>query len=303
MSLPPVHVRSAPAAGLATQPAARKREDTPHEGGKPFDLLLSERKGLDANANAVLPENGNDTHASSVAEMFNERGFFQGAVSLQSTGVDPVEVDPASVQPIGTVDERAGAERPSLMVPTSRPTIRAARAEAHMSEQGKADQASSALRNLIGAMRVDGLRTGVLVGGQGRLSSVGSGSRSLLLLSSGLRQARPGLNTQVPASEGQANVEAGRETLPDAEGAPASPAMQKRLAAMIENQLRRTNAVHVRVDVRAMQDGLHVLARTDKLDRNERNRLQSEIAALLSRHGRVAARISFNGETVLARRP
>lgn len=60
--------------------------------------------------------------------------------------------------------------------------------------------------------------------------------------------------------------------------------------------MRRAGASDVRVELAAAADGLVVTASTEKLDRTERTRLRAEIAALLSRHGRVPARIGLNGD-------
>jgi hypothetical protein len=93
------------------------------------------------------------------------------------------------------------------------------------------------------------------------------------------------------ALEGQASIAAKAE--PDAARAQRSAPPQ--LKALLQDYLRERGSSNAQINVQAGEEGLSVVARLDKLSREERVRLRSGIVDLLARHGMAAAHIWLNG--------
>lgn len=83
--------------------------------------------------------------------------------------------------------------------------------------------------------------------------------------------------------------EAGRES--------AAPGRMSRAAAMlVQAYLAKGGSAAAQVSVQAVEGGISLVARADKLSREERDKLRIEIGELLARHGLAAAEIMLNGE-------
>lgn len=322
VSLPPIDARPTPP-GFPGMPTRSEGDEASAGGGKPFDVLLSERRDLstmpvppqggdEASAGAgkpfdilsdrrnlspmsAPPQDGDARRgekkvalAPTVAEMFNEHGFFAGAAQLQPlTPGDPAPPRSEGVG-IGAVPAR------SAVTPMhAEPQAPSAGADTHVVPTRVA-VATPATRTAPIDPKVEVLARAVDPAPAARFAGSATGSviaprastpHAPRIVAAGARASAP--DPKRPASDG--------------EGFATSRA-HKRLAAVIEEHVRRTSATGVRVEVRAAADGLLVAARADGLDRAERSRLLTEIEALLSRHGRVPARISVNGEPAPTRR-
>jgi hypothetical protein len=218
-----------------------------------------------------------------VAEVFNEHGFFAGAAPLgsQSPGA------PASPQAGGVSVEPAfahagfgSAARGAMALPAggAAPVI----AEARL---------AMARRCAVGGCRQAGrLRRPFLARFAGSPTGAPAVPRAAM-------QSAP----RIAASIARA-ASTGASSPSTADGSTFASRAGKRLAARVEEHLRRAGGTAIRVDVRASQDGLLVAARAEGLDRAERSRLRAEIEALLVRHGHAPARISLNGEPAPPRR-
>lgn len=279
VSLPPVQARPLPPPDTRGGQARPGQEDALAGSGKPFDILLAEHGGpqMPRSAQDGDARRGQDGAAPTVAEMFNERGFFANAADLHPQ---------ASGDPVSQRTGHAGVEAISAQP---------APAPVHIAPQAPSASGPNAVPP-SGASR-------------GEPSGAGTPPHFAGLLKGSSSARLAGWTTASPAAPGVRTRNAPR-ILAVAARAPAADAKRpaasqdnlaasradKRLAATIEEHLRRTSASNVRVEVRAAEDGLLVTAQTDKLDRAERSRLLTEITALLSRHGRVPPRISLNGE-------
>lgn len=281
VSLPPVQARPLPPPDTRGVQARPGQEDAPAGSGKSFDILLAEHGSA---SHAALPSQdgdarqGQDTAAPTVAEMFNEHGFFANAAALH-----PQTQGDFASQRTGRVGVEAMPAQP-------------APAPVHIAPQAPSAGGPNAVPPSTASP--DGLPGS---GTQPRFSGSLAAPSAAQFAGSpiGLPSAPRGTTQQAPqivAAAARAPAADARRPAASQDNPAASSRADKRLAATIEEHLRRTSANAVRVEVRAAEDGLLVTARTDKLDRAERSRLRTEIAALLSRHGHGPARIRLNGE-------
>ncbi|HZF44371.1 MAG TPA: hypothetical protein VEZ48_13285 [Sphingomonadaceae bacterium] len=286
MSLPPVHARPSPPAEPSGVKGRPGQEDASAGSGTPFDILLAERGGA-----APLPLAGQDLDADrrqgravpTVAEVFNEHGFFAGAAPLgsQSPGA------PASPQAGGVSVEPAFAH-PASAAPRGGAMALPAGGAAPVIAEARLAMADAALSE--GAVRLDGFGGPFLARFAGSPTGAPAVPRAAM-------QSAP----RIAASIARA-ASTGASSPSTADGSTFASRAGKRLAARVEEHLRRAGGTAIRVDVRASQDGLLVAARAEGLDRAERSRLRAEIEALLVRHGHAPARISLNGEPAPPRR-
>lgn len=280
VSLPPVQARPLPPPDTHGVQARPGQEDAPAGSGKSFDILLAEYGSA---SHAALPSQDGDARqrrdggAPTVAEMFNEHGFFANAADLHPQ----TQGDPAS--------QRTGRGGVEAMPAQPAP------APVHIAPQAPSAGGPNAVPPSTASP--DGLPGS---GTQPRFSGslVAPSAAQSTGWTTGSPTAPRVTTQQAPqilAAAARAPAADIKRPAPSHENAASSRA-DKRLAATIEEHLRRTSANAVRVEVRAAEDGLLVTARTDKLDRAERSRLRTEIAAMLSRHGHGPARIRLNGE-------
>lgn len=297
MSLPPIARPVPDASGGA---AAARAEDAAFPPGQPFEELLSGLKDAKREAGAFLGdqarEDGEAFRAPAAARMFNEHGFFHGAVGAN---VAPAEVQGANA---ASTAEPAIALEPSASVP-----VRAAAAP----HQGVPPGADEKMASLLPEIEVTAKApatgepaTSRLQFGEATSPTVAQSAYAERASAMASRTvAQPAAARALPAALRAAAVLSRQASAPAREAEAASSATPKRIAALIEALLNQANATGVRVDVRVAQEGLKIVARTEKLDRAERGRLLADIAALVSRHGRGDARISLNGESAPDHRP
>jgi hypothetical protein len=196
------------------------------------------------------------------AEMFNETGLFRGAAPLPSQGAMPGDAAPAEVSADPAVTTGLGAEA-GLQGPTRGLEPAAAVPGIAAAETGPAAAGGSPVR------------------GAAALASKASHG--------GLATALDGAPSAVPANPSAPASAAGR-------GA-GGGRVAARTAAMVARLLaERSGAAAAQVSVQAVEGGISVLARIDRLSREERDRLRGEIAELLARHGFAGAEIMLNGE-------
>jgi len=67
-------------------------------------------------------------------------------------------------------------------------------------------------------------------------------------------------------------------------------------AMLVQAYLAKGGSAAAQVSVQAVEGGISLVARADRLSREDRDRLRVEIGELLARHGLVAAEIMLNGE-------
>lgn len=273
VSLPPVQARPLPPPDTHGVQARPGQEDAPAGSGKSFDILLAEHGGPTS-----MPLPSMDGAGPTVAEMFNEHGFFASTADLHPQA----QGDPAS--------QRTGRGGVEAMPAQPAP------APVHIAPQAPSAGGPNAVPPSTASP--DGLPGS---GTQPRFSGSLAAPSAAQFAGSpiGLPSAPRGTTQQAPqivAAAARAPAADARRPAASQDNPAAASRADKRLAATIEEHLRRTSANAVRVEVRAAEDGLLVTARTDKLDRAERSRLRTEIAALLSRHGHGPARIRLNGE-------
>lgn len=294
MSLPPVPARPLPPADPAAVRARPGQEDASTGSGKPFDILLAERGGP---PQTPLPAQDGDARqeqdkvARTVAEMFNEHGFFANAAELH-----PQTPGDHAAQRNGSVSVEAASAQPASAPVRIGPQASSA-GEATNALPGSAaspEGPPGAGTPPYSAGRPDGFAGSLAAPSGARFAGWTIGSPTAPRASTPHAPQTLATATRTPAADAKRSVVSQDDA--------AASRSDKRLAARIEEHLRRTSANAVRVDVRSGDDGLLVMARADALDRAERSRLLTEIEALLSRHGHASARINLNGEPAPLRR-
>lgn len=193
------------------------------------------------------------------AEMFNETGLFRGAAPLPSHGAILADVAVAA-----TVSATPGP-----------------------GPQADLQSLSASLDPAEAAPGVSTTSAGASAGGGVSTTAAAAGA-----VSKASHGALPTLDVQPVAVS--ANPAPGTAVgLEAANGGRVSP----RASAMVVQLLAaRTGAAAAQVSVQAVEGGISVAARVDRLSREERDRLRSEIGELLARHGFANAEIVLNGE-------
>ncbi len=88
---------------------------------------------------------------------------------------------------------------------------------------------------------------------------------------------------------------------PEAARPSAAAGRRSETAAMLlQAHLAKGGSTAAQVSVQAVEGGVSLVARADKLSREERDKLRIEIGELLARHGLTAAQIMVNGEAWLS---
>jgi hypothetical protein len=191
------------------------------------------------------------------AEVFNETGLFRGAAPLPSAEVAGV-VEAAEVAQ-AAVTQLAGA------TPVGAPALNP-QAELQVALSPRAGAAPTAAEQIA--------------------ADTGSTATPRAPVSKAAYRGQP---VSPPGAPPQ-GAEAG--------GEPAGCGQVSRRAATMVAQLvaAKVGAAAVQVTVQAVEGGISVTARVDKLSREERDRLRGEIGELLARHGFGVAQIWLNGE-------
>lgn len=193
------------------------------------------------------------------AEMFNETGLFRGAAPLPSSGAIPADLAVAA-----SVSEAP----PAAPLPGAEAELQPAPAGVGPAEAPPAFASSA-----------DGRSAPAPAGASGPAAKAANGVRPTL---------------HGPPAALSANL--ARAASAEPEAAPGGR-VSARTAAMVAQLLAaRAGAAAAQVGVQALEGGISVMARVDRLSREERDRLRSEIGELLARHGYSNANIVLNGE-------
>lgn len=196
------------------------------------------------------------------AQMFNETGLFRGAAPLTDEGVVGAREPPASGEPPRLEASAAAAPRNSLAPsPGTGPAA----------PEGQAR-----------APAITDLQTG---------RAAGSVPASAAPASSNASRAARSLPGQ-PVAALQTPV----RTAEAARGPAAAGRRSETAAMLVQAYLARGGSAAAQVSVQAVEGGISLVARADKLSREERDKLRTEIGELLARHGLAAAEIMLNGE-------
>jgi hypothetical protein len=202
------------------------------------------------------------------AEMFNETGLFRGAAPLPSHGAIPAGLSVAA----------AVSEAPAATpVPDFQSDPRALPA------------------SLDPAETVSGVTAAAGAGEGGAAPASVGPAGGASKASHGVMPSLHGQPVSLSAVPGQgAPAEPGAAAGPDAAG---GGRVSARTAAIVAQLLAvRAGAAAAQVSVQAVEGGISVMARVDRLSREERDRLRGEIGELLARHGFANADIVLNGE-------
>lgn len=192
------------------------------------------------------------------AEMFNETGLFRGAAPLPSPGAIPADLAVAA-----SVSEAP----PATPVPGPEAELLA----------GQAIDPAEAPP--MPASAANGRSAAASAGASGAAAKAPNGAR--------------------PAIHGSpAALSAGlsRSASAEPEAAPVGRVSSRTAATVAQLLAARAGAAAAQVGVQAVEGGISVMARVDRLSREERDRLRSEIGELLARHGYPNANIVLNGE-------
>jgi hypothetical protein len=195
------------------------------------------------------------------AEMFNETGLFRGAAPLPALGAAPGDAAASPAVPVATVAVRLNSDLQALP-PGLDPAAHAAGVPA--SAAGLAGTASGP---------VSGAAVAGAKAAQGATPSI---------------HGQPVAVSATPAQAAAAG--------PEAAGPGAGRVSPRTATALAQLLAARTGAAAAQVSVHAVEGGISVMARVDKLSREERDRLRAEIGELLALHGYAGADIILNGE-------
>jgi hypothetical protein len=256
----PIAIRIPTGAGPRPLPVP-EGEPEPAEDGATFADLLSAML-----APAVQPEPQSPGAPETVfdrldaAQIFNETGLFRGAAPLAAGGEAAPGAPPALPASVQPPISPAEAEQIALSPPAAPAT-----------EPQPSNRESIASRQVA------------LAGGAGPVpgtSAPPASKPSPLSLRGQPGSALPG---PAPAPEPG----------PD----PIAADRSARAAVMrLQAQLARAASTSAQVSVQAVEGGISVAARADRLSRGEKDRLRLEIGELLASHGLTAAAITLNGE-------
>lgn len=197
------------------------------------------------------------------AEMFNEAGLFRGAAPLLSA-------EAAQADAVACPAAVAAAPRTGLQ------------ADLDALASLGVDPATGALDGSAKALGPIATRSGGVAGS-------GAAGTALKPVHGGSTPSLPGAASAAPGTGAQ-SASAGPEA---AGGARES---SRAAASVAQIMSARTGAAAAQVSVQVAEGGISVLARVDKLSREERDRLRADISELLARHGFAGAEIFLNGE-------
>ncbi|HEX8223875.1 MAG TPA: hypothetical protein VF605_08675 [Allosphingosinicella sp.] len=195
------------------------------------------------------------------AEMFNETGLFRGAAPLPAQGAIPADLSVAaavSTAPTAMSGLEAELQAPAASVDPASPAPGLATTARGAADSGRASASGAAA-------------------GAGAKASHGA----------------------LPSIDGQPVVIAANPATSAAAGPEAAGGsrISSRTTAIVAQLLAaRAGAAAAQVSVQAVEGGISVIARVDRLSREERERLRGEIGELLARHGYSNADIVLNGE-------
>lgn len=194
------------------------------------------------------------------AEMFNETGLFRGAAPLPSQGALPADL----------------AVAPAVSTAPAAMSGLEADLQALAAGVDSAEPVTGAVTTARGGAGTGGAPASGTAAGGGAKASHG---------------ALPSIDGQAVAMAGPArSAAAGPE-------AAAAGRVSARTSALVAQLLAaRTGAAAAQVSVQVADSAISVTARVDRLSREERDRLRSEIGELLARHGYSNADIVLNGE-------
>lgn len=197
------------------------------------------------------------------AEMFNETGLFRGAAPLPSAGPDR----------IAAIAEAAAAAAGRAAAPALDP-----KAEPGASLSPSAGEAAPV--------------PGVAIAAAGRIAASGGA------VLPGATASRAALPASLPPRGQGVPTSAAASPIPEAAGEAVSPGRTAPRTATLVAQIvaAKAGAAAAQVSAQAVEGGINVTARVDRLSREERDRLREEIGALLASHGFAGAQIWLNGE-------
>jgi hypothetical protein len=268
-----------PVAGhVPIDPGAAQRQpgdaagETGADSGTSFADLLAAMLAPGA-AGAQLPRPASNPPEAvlerlDAAEIFNETGLFRGAAPQPSEG---------AFHPAGSVSSPIAAVAPGAgvtAVPGSKGELRAATAPLGAEAPDVDVPAVPA-----GPASAEGDGAPVSAAPAGAASRTGHG-------------AVPLLRAQAVAPSGSPP-----ESAPGGAEPAGGARVPSRTAALVAQLLAaRAGSAAAQVSIQAAEGGISVMARVDKLSREERDRLRGEIGELLARHGFGSAQIVLNGE-------
>lgn len=270
MTVPPVHRATVPDA--EARPLRREQEEA-RQGGDTFADILAALASGHGDASSFL---GAQTIADGkqpaepsrqVAEIFNENGLLRGVTAsgegmagapLLGAEARPVAGANAAVRNAAIARGPVSAPVPAAIEPEARPTTPHAEA-------------------------VGGAGAAARITGQPAAARVRPAPPVFLGLV-------PRLSSPLGATEQKVFTAA-----PGQDARAAQRSAPSRLKAALHEYLRQRGSSNAQVSIQAGEEGLAVVARLEKLSREERVRLRSGIVDLLGRHGISAAHIWLNG--------
>ncbi|HEX8263073.1 MAG TPA: hypothetical protein VF547_09390 [Allosphingosinicella sp.] len=268
MSAGPVTSRPPVDPGLAQrQPGEAASESG--EGGASFADLLA---AMLAPGAAPLAEPGTAAPGTpeavfdrlDSAEIFNEAGLFRGAAPLAAASLDPgLGRLPGTPSPSLPSDAALEVEPSALAGPGPVPA------------DAEPGPASSSARFVL-----DAALTG----------SPGAGPAASAAGAAGSAPAPRGHPAPAPMASSQAP-----ETAPAGSADPVR-ASSRRAVMLVQAHLAKAASTSAQVSAQAVEAGISLVVRADKLGREERDRLRVEIAELLLSHGFAMAEMTLNGE-------
>jgi len=199
------------------------------------------------------------------AEIFNETGLFRGAAPL-----------PAAVEQGVTAAEPAPPPGPVTAGPDPQTDLRTAMSSASAASQAPDSPAWAA----AGQAESDAAPAPASA-----TAAAGGGSRTAARAGATLH----GQPAAVPAGSPQSG-----EVVPEAVAGGRSPA--RTAAMLVQAYLAKSGSLPAQLSIQAVEGGISLVARADKLTREERDRLRLEIGELLARHGFAVAGMILNGE-------
>jgi hypothetical protein len=277
MNLPPVQGQPLPVPALTRAGVDGETPAADGKSGSFADLLaqmIGEQRDPDSFLGAPPPLQGErPSERPQLAEIFNENGLVQGVAPLGAAvgAADIVGVEPkakAEIPAPGTLRRISGRLGPTSPVPP----LGGEDALQSASEGFAAPATSAGSRNdrqRAPRSRATGPAAAAPAGRAG-------GRIAPLAPSNAAAAARAALESRESRATGKSH---------------------RRAALLMQDYLRQAGAINAQVSVQAAEQGISLVARVEKLTREQKMRLRAEIAGLLARHGYSAAEIRLNGET------
>lgn len=260
----PVTARVPVDPGTAQRQLTEAPGDAAETGASFADLLAAM---LAPGAAGVQPQAAATNPAEAVferldaAEIFNETGLFRGAAPLPSAGTEATSAEAPAATPVRMPAPAVGPQ-PELRIALS----------PQVGEGAPVPEVAAAASQ-------------VAANGNGRIAAGGPIARIAQRAMKSLG-GQPVSSLGNPAQAAQAEGEA-----------PGSGRVSSRAANLVAQLMAaRAGATAAQVSAQAAEGGISVMARVDKLSREERDRLRAEISELLARHGFGSAGIWLNGE-------